>query len=272
MNRMDPILTLEGISKTYQPGLFRKPVQALESLDLTVRRGEIFGFLGVNGAGKTTTFKIILGMLRPSAGRGQLLHAPLGDLQALRRLGFLPELPAYYPHLSVQEVLRFARDLSGVPRDDRHDRRLLAELGVEDIYERSSRKLSKGQLQRLGLAQTLVHEPDVLILDEPMSGLDPVARGRVKDVLRGQRQAGRTVILSTHILADVETLADRLALLSDGRLVLEGTPQELLTDAPTEVVIEGEGSLPAGVVTGICPDSQVEGWGSVDDPAGVSDT
>lgn len=258
MSRMDPILQLEGVAKTYTPGLFRKPVSVLESLDLTVRRGEIYGFLGVNGAGKTTTFKIVLGLLRATRGRGQLLGLPLGHREARARIGFLPELPAYYPHLTVRELLRFGRDLSGVARDDARDARLLEELGVDVVHDRSTRKLSKGQLQRLGLAQALAHEPEFLILDEPMSGLDPVARGRVKEVLRAQHAAGRTLLLSTHILADIEVLADRIGLLSGGRLVMEGTPRDLLAGSPATVVLEGAGGLPADALSGMPEGSTIQ--------------
>ena len=248
---MNLAVTLEGVEKTYRPGLLQRRVRVLNGLSLSVRRGECYGFLGVNGVGKTTTFKILLGLLRADGGHGTLLGAPLGDRQARRRLGFLPELPAYYPHLTGREVLRFARDLSGVPRDDAADARLLEELGVGAAYQRRIKRLSKGQLQRVGLAQCLVHEPELLILDEPMSGLDPVARGLVKERLRRERAAGRTLLLSTHVLADVENLVDRVGLLSNGRLTLEEEAELLLAASVREVVITGEGALPADLLHGI---------------------
>ncbi|MCA9726703.1 MAG: ABC transporter ATP-binding protein [Candidatus Eisenbacteria bacterium] len=248
---MEYLVALEGIEKTYRPGLFQKRVRALDGLTLRVERGECYGFLGVNGAGKTTTFKVLLGLLRTDAGRGELLGAPLGNRTVRRRLGFLPELPAYYPHLTGAEVLRFARDLSGVPRDDAADRRLFEELGIGVAADRRVRRLSKGQLQRVGLAQCLVHEPELLILDEPMSGLDPIARGLVKDRLRRERAAGRTLLLSTHVLADVENLVDRVGLLASGKLALEERADALLASNTREVVITGEGAVSEEVVADI---------------------
>mgnify|MGYP000134071529 CR=1 FL=1 len=248
---MRHILELEQLQKTYQPGLLRKPVIALRGLDLSVRQGEVYGFLGANGAGKTTTFKLLLGLLRPTGGRGHLLGLPLGDRHARRRLGFLPELPAYYPHLTPRELLRFARALSGLKADDASDLRLLEELGLGALGDRSLNRMSKGQVQRLGLAQALVHEPELLILDEPMSGLDPLARAVVKDRIRRERARGCTVILSTHVLADVEVLCDTVGLLRDGQLALEGAPSELLRTAVREVVIEVTGAVHAGVLAGM---------------------
>lgn len=267
---MESILSLEGVEKTYRPGLLQSRVRVLSGLTLSVRRGECYGFLGVNGAGKTTTFKILLGLLRVDAGTGSLFGLPLGDRHARRKLGFLPELPSYYPHLTGCEVLRFARDLSGVPRDDRADARLLEELGIGAAYERRIRRLSKGQLQRVGLAQCLVHEPELLILDEPMSGLDPIARGLVKERLRRECASGRTLLLSTHVLADVETLVDRVGLLSGGRLVLEEEADLLLAASVREVVITGEGPLPGDLLretSGTKRSLSSEGWAvSLQDP------
>jgi ABC-2 type transport system ATP-binding protein len=248
---MGAVLELAHVEKVYRRGLFKKPIEALRGLSLRVRPGEIYGFLGTNGAGKTTTFKILLGLLRPNRGGGQLLGRPLGDRLARRRLGFLPELPAYYGHLTAAEVLRFARDLSGVRRDDRADARLLEELGIGSCLPRSIRRLSKGQLQRVGLAQALVHQPELLVLDEPMGGLDPVARGRIKERLRAERDAGRTVLLSTHVLADVEALADTVGLLSQGRLILEGNPRELLAASVRAVALTGTGPVTAAVLEGM---------------------
>lgn len=241
---MIAILELEKIRKVYQPGLFRRPVVALDGLDLRVERGEVYGFLGVNGAGKTTTFKILLGLLRPSAGGGQLLGMPLGARAARARLGFVPELPSYYPHLSPRELLRMARALSGVHSDDRGDLALLESLGLEAQATRPLRRLSKGQVQRLGLAQALVHEPEFLVLDEPMSGLDPIGRALVKDRIRKEKERGRTILLASHVLADVEVLADRVGFLAGGRVAIEGKPTELLARAVVEVLIEGDGRLP----------------------------
>lgn len=245
---MTDIVSLQGVRKTYHVGFFRRAVPALRGLELSVPAGSAYAFLGVNGAGKTTTFRILLGMLRVDAGEGTLLGAPLGDRAARRRLGFLPELPAYYPHLTGGEVLRFARGLSEIARDDRADLRLLEELGIGEAWVRPVRRLSKGQLQRVGLAQALVHDPELLILDEPMSGLDPVARALVKDRLRREHAAGRTLLLSMHVLADAETIVDRVGLLADGKLAVEADARSLLARAVHAVTIEGEGSVETSVL------------------------
>ncbi len=255
---MESILAFEGLTKVYRPGMFRPPVPALRGLDLTVRRGEIHGLVGPNGAGKSTAFKILLGLLRPSGGRGHLFGRPLGDRETRRRLGFLPELPSYYPHLTVRELLQLARALSGVPRDSGADVRLLDRLGLEPLADRPVRRLSKGQLQRVGLAQALVHEPEFLVLDEPMSGLDPLGRALVKERLRAERAAGRTVLLSSHVLADVEALADTVTLIAGGRRLEEGRPAELLAAAAAEVAIEGAGPVPDALLRGMPDGSRCE--------------
>ncbi len=255
---------IEGLEKVYHPGLFRNPQHALRGLDLTVRAGEIYGLVGPNGAGKTTTLKILLGLLRPTGGRGTLLGRPLGDREARARLGFLPELPAYHPHLTPREVLAFARALSGVRRDAPADRGLLEDLGLGSAAGRPIRKLSKGQIQRVGLAQALVHGPELLILDEPMSGLDPIGRALVKERLGAERSGGRTILLSSHVLADIEALADTVGLIAEGRMRVEGSPQELLSQAAYAVTIEGSGRLPEGILAGLPRGSSLseaqEGW------------
>lgn len=258
------MLEFRGLEKIYRPGMFRRPVHALRGLDLTVRRGEIHGLVGPNGAGKSTAFKILLGLLRPTRGTGSLLGRPLGDREARRQLGFLPELPSYYPHLTVAELLRLARALSGVHPHDQADARLLEELGLGALAARPVRRLSKGQLQRVGLAQALVHEPELIVLDEPMSGLDPIGRALVKDRLRSERERGRTVLLSSHVLADVEALADTVSLIADGRRLEEGSPSDLLAAAAGEVVIEGTGPLPddalQGMPAGSRREAEAEAW------------
>lgn len=248
---MDLVLELEDVAKTYRPGFFRRPVPALRGLSLRLPRGEIYGLVGPNGAGKSTAFKIILGLLRPGSGRGTLLGRPIGNREARRSLGFLPELPAYHPHLSVAEILRFARALSGVEPNSRADATLLEELGLASLADRPVRKLSKGQLQRVGLAQALVHGPDLLILDEPMSGLDPLGRGLVKDRLLKEQEAGTSILLSSHVLSDVEALADTVGILHEGRLLVQGAPQSILSPDAVEVVIEGSGGLPEDLLRGL---------------------
>ncbi len=256
---MTTVLSIQGLEKVYKTSLFKKPVHALRGLDLEVEPGETYGFLGLNGAGKTTTFKLILGLLRPTRGQGELLGRPLGHRESLRHVGFLPELPAYYPHLSGAEVLSLARDLAGIGQDRRQDEALLERLGIGFAMNRPVRRMSKGQVQRVGLAQSIVHDPEFLILDEPMSGLDPLARALVKDCLREQKSAGKAVLLSTHVLADLEALADRVGMLQNGRMLRTARTAELLADSVREVRIEGWGALPESAWVGLPAEPQWSG-------------
>jgi ABC-2 type transport system ATP-binding protein len=248
---MDPVLQFEGLEKIYRPGLFQRTIAALRGLTFAVRPGEIYGLVGPNGAGKTTAFKVLLGLARPSGGGGSIFGLPFGHREARRRIGFLPELPSYYPHLTVREMLHLARALSGMSRNETADAKLFGELGLSELRDRPIRRLSKGQIQRVGLAQALVHYPELLILDEPMSGLDPFGRALVRDRLLRERQAGRAILLSSHVLADVEALADTVGLIAGGRLVVEGGPRELLDRAATAVTIEGSGTMADEVLLGI---------------------
>ncbi len=272
---MGNVIEIEGLAKKYRPDLFRQPRVALRGLDLVVRRGEIYGLVGPNGAGKTSTFKILLGLQRPGAGRGSILGYPLGDRRARARLGFLPELPAYYRHLRVREVLRLARALSGLAPDREADHRLLGAMGLEGQIEQPIRTLSKGQVQRVGLAQALVHGPELLILDEPMSGLDPLGRGLVKDVLRAERARGTTILLSSHVLGDVEALADSIGLLEAGRMLAAGRAEQLLEGSRAIVRLEGTGILPEEIRRILPPGSECfaggGGAGGADGVIGIRD-
>jgi ABC-2 type transport system ATP-binding protein len=235
---MEPAIQLEDIRKTYKPGLFRRPVAALTGLSLTVSPGEVHAVVGPNGAGKTTAFRILFGLIRADGGAGRLLGRPFGHPEALRRLGYLPESPCYYAYLSVAELLSLAARLSGVRESRSAVGVALERFDLTHLANRPLRRLSKGQLQRVGLAQAAVHEPDLLILDEPMSGLDPLRRAEVKAWIREMRQAGRTVLLASHVLADVEALADHVAILVGGRIVREGSAELLLHGADAGVEIE----------------------------------
>jgi ABC-2 type transport system ATP-binding protein len=237
---MEFAIRLEELQKTYSPGLGRRRTSALRGLSLRVRPGEVYALIGPNGAGKTTTFRILLGLLRPDAGEGSILGFPLGHPEALRRLGFLPESPCFYPYLRVREFLCFAGRLSGVAEPGAAADRVLQEFGLEALRDRPLRRLSKGQVQRVGIAQAALHEPALLILDEPMSGLDPMGRAEVKEWIRALRAGGRTVVLASHVLADVEALADRVGLLREGALIAEGATEDLLGAGGTEVEIEFE--------------------------------
>ena len=227
---MDDIVT-EDLSKSYPSGWpGRPPFVALDGLSLTVRRGEIFGFLGPNGAGKTTTLKILLGLVRATSGRALLLGQPVGDVATRRRIGFLPESPYFYDYLTAEEFLGFYGQLAGLNREVTTQRvnDLLQLVGLDEARTRQLRKFSKGMLQRIGLAQAIIHDPELVILDEPMTGLDPVGRKQVRDLILSLRDQGKTVFFSTHILHDVEMICDRVGLVMKGRLVASGRVDELV--------------------------------------------
>ena len=192
---MDTVIQVEGLCKDYRVGFWGRRVTVLRDLNLEVQAGEIFGYLGPNGAGKSTTIKLLLGLIQPTAGAGQVLGRPLGDASARSRIGFLPENPSFYDYLTGQEFLIYCGRLLGVPRETLQTqvRALLAEIGLDRAARQQIRKYSKGMVQRLGLAQALLDDPQILILDEPMSGLDPIGRKEVRDLMLRQRAAGRTV-------------------------------------------------------------------------------
>ena len=227
----EAVLELRGLSKSYPTGHIiqgRRP--ALVDLDLTIRRGEILGYVGPNGAGKTTTLKLLTGLLRPDRGDGRILGEPLAARGWRMRVGYLPESPYLYDYLTPAEYLDYVGRLFGLARGARRarTRELLALVGLERAAGLPMRRFSKGMLQRAGLAQALVNDPELLFLDEPMSGLDPIGRRLVRDLILELRRAGKTVLFSTHILSDAETLCDRVAVLRAGRLVKVGALGELL--------------------------------------------
>jgi len=245
-------MVVRGLSKSYRVGHIRQKLRpALVDLDLEVRAGEILGYVGPNGSGKTTTLKILTGLLRPDRGEVTVFGRPLADRSWRRRMGFLPEHPYLYDYLTPTEYLDYAGRLFGLSAATRGERtrHLLGLVGLEESARTPMRRFSKGMVQRVGLAQALVNEPDLLILDEPMSGLDPLGRRLVRDLILGQKRAGRTVIFSTHILSDAETLCDRVAVLRQGRLVSVGTLGEILRPDVThlEVLAAGIGTrVPTG--------------------------
>jgi len=221
----------ENLTKDYALGFWRKrPYRALDRLSLQVAPGEVFGFLGPNGAGKTTTLKLLLQLVFPSSGRAEILGRPVGDVATRRRIGYLPENPYFYDHLTAVEVLDYFGRLFGLPSTARAARvtALLdqVELGVERRLP--LRRYSKGMLQRVGLAQAVLNDPEVVFLDEPMSGLDPIGRRMVRELILGLRDRGATVFFSSHILADAEAVCSRVAILSGGRMVSSGRLTELL--------------------------------------------
>jgi ABC-2 type transport system ATP-binding protein len=243
---VDPELAVcaRGLSKVYRNPWTLKVAAALEGLDLDVRRSEILGYLGPNGAGKTTTLKLLTGLLKPTRGRAWLFGRPIESPASRRSLGFLPEQPYFYDCLNGIEYLELAGRLSGLQGDEA-SRRAKTWLGRVGLGERSRlrlRKYSKGMLQRLGLAAALVHDPELVILDEPMSGLDPFGRRDVRDLILEQRERGVTVLFSSHILPDVEMLCDRVAILSQGTLQRTATVSELLHSRRSSVEIRCTGN------------------------------
>jgi len=213
-------LKIEGLSKSYRLPFKFKKFKALESLDLELEKGQILGFLGPNGAGKTTTFKIMLGLVHPDKGRVLLNGKPCQKHQNRSKIGFLPENPYFYPHLTAKEFLDFYARLFGLDMQQRKSRieELLKIVGLEHAADRQLRKFSRGMLQRIGIAQALVNDPELLILDEPMSGLDPMGRKEMRDIIIQCRTKGKSVIFSSHILSDVEMICDKVAILIQGKL------------------------------------------------------
>jgi len=229
-----------GLAKNYPMGFWRKrPKVALRPLHLTVEQGEVFGFLGPNGAGKTTTLKLLMGLVFPTAGTARLLGLEMDDPQVRAQIGFLPEQPYFYDYLTAKELLEYYAQLSGVPGKERSARaeKMLARVGLADAARLQLRKFSKGMLQRVGLAQAILHDPRLVFLDEPMSGLDPMGRREVRDLIQQLQQEGKTVFFSTHILSDAEALCDRVAVIHQGELRGVGAVAELTSRVHGKVEI-----------------------------------
>src|SRR5580704_8708240 len=226
----DAVLQIEQLAKVFRKPFSGKRVVAVNQVDLTVHRGQIFGFLGPNGAGKTTTIKILTGLIFPTSGKATIFDRPIPSPDAMANVGFLPENPYVYPYLTPREFVSMCGRLSGV-RGGRLAARVegvIERVGMGYAIDRAVRTLSKGMLQRVGLAAALVHGPELLILDEPMSGLDPVGRKDVRDIIVEEKKKGRTVFFSTHILSDVETLCDHVCILRRGKVVVSGVLRDLL--------------------------------------------
>jgi ABC-2 type transport system ATP-binding protein len=226
-----PALATYELTKDFAVGFWRKrPYRALDHLTLSVEPGEVFGFLGPNGAGKTTTLKLLLQLVFPTSGRAELLGRPAGDLSARRRIGYLPENPFFYDHLTAEELLTYFAALFGMGAAERRRRvaGMLDEVGIGAERRLQLRKFSKGMLQRVGIAQALINEPELVILDEPMSGLDPLGRRDVRSLILRLRDKGCTVFFSSHVLSDAETLCSRVAILAGGRLVTAGTLTDMI--------------------------------------------
>jgi ABC-2 type transport system ATP-binding protein len=230
----------ERLTKDFLTGFWRPiPKRALDTLSFDIPAGGVFGLLGPNGAGKSTTLKLLVDLLRPTSGRAEVLGRPPGDTSARRRLGFLPENPTFYDHLSAEELLTYFAGLFGFTGADRRRRAtaVLDRVGLEADRRRPIRQYSKGMVQRVGLAQALVNDPELIILDEPMSGLDPIGRRDVRVMIADLGREGRTVLFSSHILSDAEELCERVAILAKGCLVVSGRVSELTTREVTGWVV-----------------------------------
>ena len=240
---MDAIRT-EALTKHYYVGFWRpRPYVALEALTLNVRQGEVLGFLGPNGAGKTTAIKLLMQLIYPSSGRAEILGRPVGDVSVKRRVGYLPENPYFYDHLTAEELLDYFAALFGYSPAERRRRvaSLLDEVGIGAERRLQLRKFSKGMLQRVGIAQAIINDPEVVFFDEPMSGLDPLGRREIRELILRLRDRGCTVFFSSHVLTDAETLCSRVAILTGGRLAAEGELSEMLAFQARawEVVVAG---------------------------------
>src|SRR5262245_12257689 len=219
------------LTKNYAVGFWRKrPYRALDGLSLEVQTGEVFGFLGPNGAGKTTTLKLLMQLVYPTSGRAEIFGRPVGDLAVKRRLGYLPENPYFYDYLTAEELLSYFAGLFGYGPAERRARaaRLLDEVGIGRERRMQLRKFSKGMLQRVGIAQSLINDPELVIFDEPMSGLDPLGRREVRALILKLRDRGCTVFFSSHVLSDAESLCSRVAILAKGRLMKSGRLADML--------------------------------------------
>lgn len=234
----EQIVRIEHLSKVFRVGFWGRRVTAVDELSLDVQRGEIYGFLGPNGAGKTTTIKMLMGLIYPSRGTARLFGRPVGDQAAKAKVGFLPESPYFYDYLTSREFLRFYGHLFGLlgtTLDKRIDE-LLELVSMTHARDLQLRKFSKGMLQRVGIAQALINDPELIILDEPMSGLDPIGRKEVRDLIVRLKESGKTVMFSSHILHDAELLCDRVAMIMKGKLVACGQVSELIDHGTTQEV------------------------------------
>ncbi len=241
---MSHVVEIENLTKDYEVGFLRKrKVRALDELSLTVNQGEIFGFLGANGAGKTTTLKILMTLIFPTAGAARILDHDIADVSMHRRIGYLPENPYFYDYLTAIEFLTFCGQIFGFSKNDRTSRakQMLSRVKLDESkWNTQLRKFSKGMLQRVGLAQAIVNDPEVVFLDEPMSGLDPIGRRQVRDLISVLRQEGKTVFMCSHILSDIEVLCDRVAILRRGQLAHLGSLADLRQDVSVvEVIVTG---------------------------------
>lgn len=248
----DIAIKTEDLTKAYKSFWGRRKILALDKLNIAIQKGEIFGLLGPNGSGKTTTLKLLLGLISPTEGRAYVLGKSTNDVAIKSKIGFLPEESCFYRFLNADETLDFYGQLFRIPGKERRLRinRLVEQVGLEFARKRPLRQYSKGMLRRIGIAQALINDPDLVILDEPTSGLDPIGTKETKDIILALKKRGKTVLLCSHLLSDVQDICDRVAILDKGKLQLAGTIDELLSrknvvevlirNLPDEAIIEVE--------------------------------
>ena len=239
---MKHIVEIENLSKDYEVGFWvKKKVRALDNLNLQVEGGQIFGFLGGNGAGKTTTMKILMSLMFPTTGTARILGRDISDVKMRARIGYCPENPYFYDYLKARELMNYFGELFGLDKQKRNQKteELLTKVGLDEKdWNKQLRKFSKGMLQRVGLAQSLINEPEIVFLDEPMSGLDPIGRREIRELIGELREKGTTVFMSTHILSDIEALCDNVAILRGGKLAATGNLDDLLTKSGETQIYE----------------------------------
>ena len=240
---MPPVLQVDNLEKAFSPGFIPKKRQILKGISFSVAAGEIFGYLGPNGAGKTTTLKCILGLIFPDRGNIKIFGHPHLSPKGKERLGYLPENPYFYDHLTAIEFLDFYARLFGLKKEEREERivRLLRLVGLERDRDLQLRKFSRGMLQRAGLAQALINEPALLLLDEPLGGLDPLGRKELRDIIVRLKEEGTTIFLCSHILQDIEMICERVAIIVGGRIISQGFLRDLISEKIlfTEVTLSG---------------------------------
>lgn len=240
---MSYAIVTENLTKDYRTGFRLQKIRAIENLNLTVESHEIFGFLGPNGAGKTTTIKILVGLARPTSGKATILGKPSSDVAIKKQIGFLPESPYFYEYLNAYEYLNLCAQVSGVAKELHNSQieKLLNSVGLMRFAKMPLKGFSRGMLQRLGIAQALIHNPELVILDEPMGGLDPIGRREFRDIILKLKAQGKTVFFSTHILSDVEMICDRVGIILNGKLISTGHLDNILGSEVEsfEVVVKG---------------------------------
>ncbi len=254
---MENIIEIENLTKDYEVGFWKKKkIRALDGLTLNVERGQIFGFLGGNGAGKTTTIKILTSLIFPTEGSAKILGSPISDVKMHGKIGYCPENPYFYDYLSARELMMYFGELFGMDKSEskRKTEELLTKVGLDEKdWTKQLRKFSKGMLQRVGLAQSLINSPEIVFMDEPMSGLDPIGRREIRELIAELCENGTTIFMSTHILSDIEALCDRVAIMRNGKLAATGKLDELLASESQQFEINVKG-ISSDIISAKFPD------------------